>query len=354
MAIRIIAFTSKGCHLAARLESSLSDTGVDCIAERKGADSPTEYLPKINGSLKEWVGKRFDAGDDLIFIGATGIAVRSISPYLKDKTKDPAVLVIDEGGRFIIPLISGHIGGANDLAAKVSELIGGIQVITTATDINSVFAVDVFAKDNDLIIEDMTLAKEVSAALLSGGMVCFNSDLPFSGKLPSQLELCNEGELGISITRTGSPKPYLKTLFLRPRPYCVGIGCRRGTSAEVIEKALFKVLDRNGIALAEVHSIASIDLKADEQGIIDFTNQYGIPFKTFSKDELLSVDDKGLEESGFVKSVTGVGNVSQRAALLVADGPVVQPKAVVDGVTVSIAVRRQNLFFRSFGVDDYE
>ena len=351
MSVRIIAFTVEGCRLAARIMDGLSAAGMECQAERKGAKSSTEQISEIDVDLKEWVRQRFSDQDDVIFIGATGIAVRCIAPHIKGKTQDPAVLVIDERGRFIIPLLSGHIGGANDLAYRISGLVGGAVVITTATDINQVFAVDVFAKDNSLLIEDMSIAKEVSAALLAGESVGFSSELPFSGELPPGLVHSEEGPLGISVSRPRTVSKYQRALFLRPRGYCLGIGCRRGTSQERIEGAVNEVLQRNGMGIDEVFCIASIDLKADEEGLIRFSESKGIPFVTYTKDELESVYHSDMVESDFVMGVTGVGNVSQRAAVLAAGGPVIQPKVVVDGLTVSIAARPQVLKFRDYGKD---
>lgn len=354
MSVRIIAFTTKGCSLAVRIRDHLASAGLECIAERKGAKTSSEQLNEVEEGLKEWVGERFSDREDMVFIGATGIAVRCIAPYVKGKTEDPAVLVIDEKGRFIIPLLSGHIGGANDLAFKISDLIGGTVVVTTATDINEVFAVDVFAKDNDLVIEDMALAKDVSAAILSGEKVGFSSDIPFSGELPKGLIPSESGPLGIWVARPGKVSQYDRTLFLRPRPFCVGIGCRRGTPMDMIEKAVLEVLRRNRMSIDEVHLMASIDLKVNEEGLILFSESKGIPFVTYSKDELESVADPDMVESDFVMEVTGVGNVSQRAAALAADGPVIQPKVAIDGVTVSIAARRQVLRFRDFRNDYHD
>ena len=110
-----------------------------------------------------------------------------LSPFVKDKKTDPAVIVIDELGRFVIPLLSGHIGGANELSKKISKFTNSIEVITTATDINNKFAVDVFAKNNNLYISNMTIAKEISSKILEGEKIGFLSDFNFKGNIPSEL-----------------------------------------------------------------------------------------------------------------------------------------------------------------------
>ena len=126
------------------------------------------FSSPVDESMKEWTKRRFEDSDAIVFIGACGIAVRSIAPFVKSKKIDPAVVVVDEQGKFAISLLSGHIGGANELAEEVAEIVHGQPVVTTATDLNGKFAVDVFAKKNNCFISDMELAKEISAALLAG------------------------------------------------------------------------------------------------------------------------------------------------------------------------------------------
>ena len=143
-----------------------------------------DFAKPVDESIKEWTKARFADCDAIIFIGACGIAVRSIAPFVKSKKVDPAVVVVDEQGKFAISLLSGHIGGANELAQEVAEIVHGQPVVTTATDLNNKFAVDVFAKKNGCFISDMNLAKEVSAALLAGKEVGFASDFPWLGEIP--------------------------------------------------------------------------------------------------------------------------------------------------------------------------
>ena len=128
----------------------------------------------------------------IIFIGATGIAVRSIAPFVKDKLTDSPVIVIDELGQFVIPLLSGHVGGANALAQEISQAIGATPVITTATDINKVFAVDVFAEKNGLRLLDKSKIKTVSSKILKGETIIIKSEIdgvPFEGVQPDRVKL---------------------------------------------------------------------------------------------------------------------------------------------------------------------
>ena len=177
MEIAVIGFSRRGLALGQRLLAGLREKGWQAHAFAKCKSVENEFMQSchpIEESIGEWTGKHFSKFDALIFVGACGIAVRSIAPYVKKKTTDPAVVVVDERGVFSISLLSGHIGGGNDLAQTAAEIIGAQPVVTTATDLNQVFAVDVFAKQNGCSISDMKYAKEISAQLLEGKTIGFS------------------------------------------------------------------------------------------------------------------------------------------------------------------------------------
>lgn len=176
--IAVIAFTQSGCELGSRLAHSLG--GTLWTTERL---SVLLGLPSC-GSLQVWTGERFRDSEALIFVSATGIAVRAIAPCIKDKFSDPAVVSVDEAGRFAVPLLSGHVGGANDLARQIADLTGGQAVVSTATDVRGKFAVDVWARMQNLVITSRELAKAVSAALLENQNVGISSAYPIAGEIP--------------------------------------------------------------------------------------------------------------------------------------------------------------------------
>ena len=183
----MISFSLTGAVLSEKLEIFWKKQGWQVENVSKSA-----YLPDSwPGSLKEWARRRFEDCEAVVFIGACGIAVRGIAPYVKSKKTDPAVLVIDECGMFVISLLSGHLGGANALAREAADFLGAQAVVTTATDLHDRFAVDVFAKRNGCEIFPMTAAKAFSAALLAGEPVGFYSDFPWEGELPAGLVLVN-------------------------------------------------------------------------------------------------------------------------------------------------------------------
>ena len=288
----------------------------------------------------DFFGERFASDEALIFVSSCGIAVRSIAPHIKSKTTDPAVVAIDETGRFVISLLSGHIGGANALAKRIAEAIAAVPVITTATDANGRFSVDSWAAEHGFAISDMTAAKAVSAAILEGD-VPVKSDFPIKGELPAGLAF-SEGDTGVYITYR-TDEPFKTTLRLIPKCVVLGIGCRRGISKEAIENAVKTVLSVSGIDPRAVISAASIDLKKDEAGLLEFCREAGLPVKFYSAECLNGVQE-AVSSSDFVKSVTGVDCVCERAALVKA-GKLIIKKTAADGVTIAAALVNTEVSF---------
>lgn len=345
MKLAIISFTERGSRLNEALGQALSMKGYDCVCYGISKYASKYHLTELDIPLKEWTGKMFQEMDGILFISATGIAVRSIAPYVQDKTKDPAIVVMDEKGIFAISLMSGHLGGANELTAVIANLTGAIPVITTATDVNGRFAVDVFAKKNGLKIESMKLAKAVSADILDEKKVGFYSDFPVIGKVPEELTVIKEGmdfegDCGLCISVDKKKHPFKDTLYLTPEIITLGLGCKRDTKEEMIEDRVLEVLEKNQIPMQAVRRVCSIDLKAKEPGILAFCEKYGLEFVTFSAEELQNVPGE-YTESEFVRSVTGVSNVCERSAVLGSgNGMLIQKKVSRDGVTVALAIEK--------------
>lgn len=387
--IGIAAFTDRGRRLAARI----------------GAGLAGQYrILNYESGLKEWCRSQFESHSaGIIFVGACGIAVRSIAPYLRSKTTDPAVLVIDEAGQFVISLLSGHIGGANHLALQVAELTGACPVITTATDVNGKFAVDVFAKKNHLRIGSMKAAKEISAAILRGESVGLYCSGRIKGKVPPELTVLSDGfgtdgrempqvqhliliadkaagytggsggriappddtkssggnkadsgrssavepaagRAGVSDGQNGPAKRTV--LYLYPRPYVLGIGCRRGRTEEEIACVVEEMLSEAQISMEEICGAASIDLKKDEAGLLDFCRSHGLCFETYPAERLREIPGD-FSSSGFVEKTTGVDNVCERSALCLAgeNSRLIHRKYAKNGVTAALAVRDWSVRF---------
>ncbi len=330
MKTTVFSFTLKGRLLSETLKKLFD--GADCFGKYDDV------------SLSKRVERAFCDSGCIVFIGASGIAVRAIAPYIKSKEKDPAVIVIDENGRFVIPLLSGHLGGANEYADMIAHCIGGQAIITTATDINHVFSVDVWAKRSGLHIENIENIKHISSALLRGEKIGLLCEYPLDGKLPDFIDQDNK-KTGIYVYNGSGSEPFTRSLKLIPKTYCLGIGCRKDIDSGYFEDKLLKILEEHGIPLNLVRGMASIDLKADEKAIIDFCGKYRVDFNTYSA-EVLSGLKGDFSSSDFVEKTTGIGNVCERSAVMLSgNGRLILKKTVVKGITVAVAMKEWRCFF---------
>ncbi|MBQ7737662.1 MAG: cobalamin biosynthesis protein [Oscillospiraceae bacterium] len=338
MRAAVFAYSRQGCRTARRVLDFFAGEDVSAYTMEKYAQDGFAPLGK---PAQAFYGELFRTVDAMIFVGAVGIAVREIAPHVRDKRTDPAVIGIDELGHFVVPLLSGHIGGANALAQVLADELGAVPVVTTATDINRRFSVDAWAARQGFAISSMYAAKLVSAAILERD-VPLKSDFPVVTELPPGVIAGEEGELGIYLTCTADA-PFAQTLRLVPPVLHLGLGCRRDTPRERIAELVEEVLRENRIDRRAVKCAASIDLKADERGLLDFCEENGWPVKFYSAEELLAVPGDFVV-SEFVRSVTGVDNVCERAALLGAERIVVH-KTARNGVTVALAAEPLTIKF---------
>ena len=431
MKVSIISFTLKGIELSLKIKKAFSGETEEelCLytkcshaekslterklTEKNLAESGLSYVEQ---PLTEWTGEQMKKRRSLLFIGACGIAVRAIAPFLTDKLNDVPVLVMDEQGRFVIPVLAGHVGGANELAVSLAERMGSTPVITTATDLNHCFAVDLFARRNALHIVNKDGIAKVSSRILAGEEVTmaveeghsreeaqtlrgrrvsrktnipdgirlvscipeFHTDIPIvmteviedipaaSTELTMNVpavsaELTTDAPVAFSESSAGipgvteSPVDILvapasygqgRLLTLRPKEYVIGIGCKRGKAAEQINQFVNRVLKESGISMEQVAAFVSIDRKKDEEGILWMSSHYGIPFVTYSAEELQQVEGT-FHASEFVKSQVGVDNVCERAALRFSgpDGILITGKQAEDGITAAIVKRRWSVSF---------
>lgn len=330
MKLAVFAYSRQGCGTARQVMAAYPDADCSAFTMARFEEAGFEDILKPS---KEFFAPLFAWADAMIFVGACGIAVREIAPHVRDKRTDPAVLSVDELGQYVIPLLSGHIGGANDLAKELAEQIHATPVITTATDINHKFSVDAWAAKQGLAIGNMHIAKLISAEILEND-VLLCSDFPIQTKLPSGVVFGSEGKLGIYLSYS-KKKPFEKTLHLIPKCLHLGIGCRKGIEKEAIAEAVDRVLKDNELDFRGVKSIASIDLKEKEAGLLAYSEERAWPAHFYSGEELAAVEGN-FTASSFVESVTGVDNVCERAALKEAKQVIVK-KTAYNGVTVAVA-----------------
>lgn len=329
MQIEIISFTEQGSRLAENIRKELEPY----------AESHVVYGKKMKQPLQDWCREAFLNAQLLIFVGAAGIAVRTIAPFVRDKFTDPAVLVVDEKGTYVIPILSGHVGRANEYAAYLSEKLSATAVITTATDLNKKFAVDVFAQKNGLVIRDRVWAKNISAAILQGEKIGVSCEGGIIGNLPEELfRVSMRPQISIGIHTEN---------HLIPKAVTLGIGCRKGKPAEEIERFVLEQLEKQQIALESIICVASVDKKKEEPGLVAFCQKYGLKFQTFSSEQLKKVQGD-FAESAFVEETIGVGNVCERAAIcaqLTENAHIIRNKTAENGMTLAIAEKEWSVNF---------
>lgn len=358
----MICFTERGAWVCRRLFHKLKEMGEECEAvipkrflreewKKEGLKEREEEF------LSQWTGKMFAEKRAMIFVSATGIAVRAIAPWIRDKMTDPPVVTVDEGAQFVIPLLSGHVGGANELARHIADWLEAVPVITTATDVNGKFAVDLFASAYHMTITDRKEAKNISAAVLEGKQIGVFSDLPIK-KLPDGFVMDRWCEENICITVKDPSFPEKKASYLRlvPRAVVLGVGCRRGTDPEFMKEKVFALLKEHGIDPAAVKAIASVDVKQDEPAVLGLKQVFDGEClhqpceQRFYTPEQLNQVPGDFKESAFVKKQIGVGNVCERSACA-AGGKLLVEKQAGDGITLAAALEWQGEldFSKGFG-----
>lgn len=355
--LSIISFTEKGAHLSLKLLDMLSEEGENawlytkCSKYRDG--SINKRLRYVYSNTDEWAKVQMSAKNGLLFIGACGIAVRAIAPWVVNKLYDSPVLVMDELGTYVIPILSGHVGGANEIAVKIAEMTGSIPVITTATDLNKSFAVDIFAKKNYLYIENKNGIAKVSSKVLRGEKINIAIESHGYGhdsRFANQIKIVDfPPKQPVDVIITTGNCGYNADLVLRPREYVLGMGCKRDKEPEKIAGYIDQTLTALGISKNQVYAICSIDKKRDEAGFLQWSSLERIPFITYSAEELEDVEGD-FEVSQFVKAQVGVDNVCERAALkgCGGGGELVYRKHASDGMTIAVAKRDWRVSF------DYE
>ncbi|MCR5590338.1 MAG: cobalamin biosynthesis protein [Lachnospiraceae bacterium] len=323
-----ICFTENGKNTIRRLNATAQRTGIEpakafICSENVPAD---EGFSKLCLPLDEFVKECFERSEALIFVGAAGIAVRAISGCVKDKLTDSPVIVIDDGGTFVIPILSGHAGGADKLAVMIASVLDAVPVVTTSSDVNGAFSADVFACENRLSIRNRDGIKKVSAKAIEGKNITISiKDYPPQN--PVDIIIADDTDREYS-------------LLLAPKEYVIGLGMRKDKEADSVESYILSVLEECGIDTDDIYAAATIDVKEDEPALQAFAQKYRIPVISFEA-SVLERARGDFSSSHFVKETVGVDNVCERAAVLAA-GPkaeLVMKKRKGEGITVAIARR---------------
>lgn len=369
--IAILCITSNGRSLACKIKRSLNDGDIYFINNKRDENSLddneviSKYLEEdveiytVKKRLKFFVEDIFDKYEYILFIMATGIVVRTIAPLVTSKFSDPAILVTDEKGSNIISLLSGHMGGANEMTLHISDLINSNPVITTATDINKKSSLDMIAKKlNGHIVNFRDNVLDVNAMLVNGDAVGLYIDGEYNIDTRGFTVLDNSKSLESSISSDEELKKInLNTIVVisnkenlqidkyyedkyriikvTPRDIVIGIGCRRDTESHLLQDSLEDFLIKNNIDINSIKEIGSIEVKKDEKAIIDLSENLNVPFRVLSVEEISQVDYL-FEKSEWVKKSVGVYSVAEPVAHLLSDGNVIIEKNKYKGITFSV------------------
>ena len=280
-------------------------------------------------NFRDKVRECFDSHEVLVFVMAAGIVIRTIAPLIKSKTTDPAVILVSQDGRYVISLLSGHLGGANEETGRIAELIGAQAVITTATDVQNVVSFDVFAKKNNL--------KYISSSLLDGNSIDLISDIRITG-VPEYINVSgkSENEYAVCISdRITDDAFHKKVLYLRPKDIVIGIGCKRNISSDYLDSCFQIFLETNRLSLHSVRYVSTIELKKNEPALLEMCRKYGLELRIADLKDI-EKHASGFEQSEFVMKVTGVPSVAEGSAFVISEqGEKIKGKTKFSGVTMA-------------------
>ncbi|NMM64665.1 cobalt-precorrin 5A hydrolase [Clostridium sp. P21] len=324
MKIAVISVTEQGDIIAEKLKESLD---IDLYSRETVKKSGIKVLT-------EKIIKEYKA---IIFISSTGIAVRAIANYLESKDKDPAVLVIDSSSKFVISLLSGHLGGANELTLRVANILKSTPVITTATDNMGVTAPDIIAKDYGLVIDNLKDAKNIAALLVDKKQVAFLDNKNIIALPKGYTSSIEEAEGMVYVTHN------LKETFdackenslkLIRKDIVLGIGCRKDFDTDKMRDSVERILEEYDLDKRAVKSIATVEIKKDEKAILKLREYLGCELKIFSLEEIKKIHHK-YAGSDFVEKTIGVRAVCEPCVEL-SGGALITEKIKAQGMTICI------------------
>lgn len=354
MRLAVIAITRNGARLGQKLRDNLTGTQL-YISRRYAGQAGAEKTCFEPADLKSTIAELWKKYDGLIMIMAAGIVVRMIAPLLESKESDPAVVVMDDCGTFAISLLSGHLGGANDLAERCAFACGARPVITTATDVNHLPSFDLLAREQEWLIDDISQVKHLNTLLLddqeiavvdpSGVTRCWlhgRGRISFHDTFAEAVRSQAHGFLFVTNRHLPPQTLPANLLILRPRNLVLGIGCNRGTPADEIEAFVTGQLKRIFLSSKSIGRIASVAAKSDETGLLDYAARLGVPLHFYSSEELNRVPFPS-PPSAHALSAVGTPGVAEPAAILASGGNrLLLKKVKSENVTLAVAELKES------------
>lgn len=373
--IAIICITENGKKLALKIQNEIKECQIYFVKKKKNTElqescnksnnecsvdndklqiiqQNRKNIINIEQKLSNFIPTIFTKYRYIVFIMATGIVVRTIAPLIQNKFKDPAIMVTDEKGTNVISLLSGHMGGANEMTLYISHLIDANPVITTATDVNNKSSLDMIAKDLDGHIENFRenvlkinsmIVNNKSVGLFIDGdydidtrgfKILEYKDMLEIDNLKKNEDLANIDSVVVISNKQKLDFESQKIIKLVPNDIVLGVGCKKNIDSQHMKDSLNEFLNKNNIDINSIKAIASIEIKKYEQAIIDLAKYLDVPFKTFTVNEISQVDYL-YEKSEWVKKNVGVYSVAEPCAHLLSNGNIVIEKQKYTGITFS-------------------
>lgn len=352
MKIGLIAFTKDGAELCFKTKVILEGSGHACSAFANGRAVDAGLLDPLETSLTLWAERALFTYDVLIFIGTTGIAVRATAPYLRNKTTDPAVIVIDEGAHYVVPVITGHISGANRLAMEIAERLSASAVITTPGDFTGRFSVDTWAVENNLYICNKEKIRDINGSYIDGEHIGIAGSFPVSGKVPVGVIPCSQEDIeekremprvGVYVSLSGKERPFEKTLAMIPRIVTIGLDCDMETDFAVVKKTVESVLMEYDISVKAVKRISSVDTNRKAAGILKLCKEYKVRYGCFGESELENLEQ---QSSLYKNAPVKLSGIAERAAFLGSmRGELIVREKEIDSIKIAVAVADWNIIF---------
>lgn len=346
--ISILAITKNGINIGTKLKEIYPDWRV--FAPMKFNDERGN-ISWYSENTSEKIVELFKNNDALICLFSLGAVIRLIAPVLKDKKTDPAIIVIDDKTNFVISVLSGHIGGANELTEKIAEKLNATPVITTAADVNKTIAVDLVGRDLGWKIDDDSTVTKVSAYMVNEEKIGIYQDVGernWYKILPKNVEIFNS----IDELKNSDSKGFLiitdkiidgdflrESVVYRPPSLIVGIGLHWDTTKETIKQGIDFCMKKFNLSQKSIAKLVSIKKPEDVKGLIDIGKEMNIPVEYLNREELAEISAPNPSET--VKAFEGTSSVSEAAAIKASGGKLIVEKQKFPP-NLTIAIARKN------------
>jgi cobalt-precorrin 5A hydrolase len=338
MKTAVIAITKHGQAIARKLE------GDRYISAKFRTEEPASYFDK---PIKELTAEIWPQYEALVYVVSLGAVVRTIAPYLKDKHVDPAVIVVDDKAQYAISVLSGHVGGANDLTEKIALILGAKAVITTASDVGKTIPVDILGRELGWTTERNENITKVSAAVVNEEPIAFVQETgektwwKRETPLPKNIQIttlddAKNSKAVLLVTDRLIEDPILeRAVVYRPKSLVLGIGCDRGITCEQLEEFVQGTLREHRLSFKSVRNVATVDVKRDEVGLQEFCRKHKFDLVCYTSDQLKEI--KAPNPSATVEKYVGTPGVSEPAAMLSSGGDLIVPKQKTSMMTLAVA-----------------